>query len=69
MPDKLFSFNYHKKEAHIIDVKEVANGLQTLNLRKTDKGFTIDETIRIQLSWKNGYGLYNPAMYVYINKK
>ena len=69
MPDKLISFNYHKKEAHIIDVKEVANGLQTLNLRKTDKGFTIDETIRIQLSWKNGYGLYNPAMYVYINKK
>ncbi len=68
MPDLIISFNYYTKQPHIIDVKKIAENLQTYNFRSTSKGVVIDETIRIQFSWKNGYGLFNPAMYVFIQE-
>lgn len=68
MPDLIISFNYYTKQPHIIDVKKVANNLQTFNFRNTPKGMVIDETIRIQFCWKNGYGLFNPAMYIFIQE-
>ena len=68
MPDLIISLNYHTKQPHIIDVKKVADHLQTFNFRNTSKGMVIDETIRIQFSWKNGYGLFNPAIYIFIEE-
>lgn len=68
MPDLIISFNYYTKQPHVIDVKKIADNLQTYNFRNTAKGMVIDETIRIQFSWKNGYGLFNPAMYIFIQE-
>lgn len=67
MPDRFIAFNYRNKNVNeFYDLHNLENSLNLDNIILNEKGINIDNKIRIQFSWKNGYGLYNPAMYVFL---
>lgn len=66
MPDQFLCFNYNTKICREIDLKNL--NVNPNRIKATEKGVVIDDTLRVQFSWKNGYGLYNCAIYVFIEK-
>lgn len=68
-PDKYVCFNYFKETIHEVDMTAMRTNIQTFNLRRNKKGIIVNDMIRINFSWKNGYCLSNPAIYVFPLKK
>lgn len=67
-PDKYVCFNYLTETIHEVDMTAIKTNTETINLRKTDKGIIVNDMIRLNFSWKNGYCLSNPATYVFALK-
>lgn len=65
IPDRFICFNYITKQLHEVDLKKIRDNITALSCSKTEKGISIDN-LRFQFSWKNGYGLNNLAIYVFI---
>lgn len=68
-PDRYICFNYYTETIQEIDMNALKTNLQSFESHKTDKGIVINNLLRFNFSWKNSYGLSNPAIYTFINKK
>lgn len=67
MPDRYIVYNYTTDEVFELNLPELMKNIaiESNDIHQNDKGARIGN-VRFQLSWKNGFGLYNPALYIFL---